>query len=114
MTGGEEAQWTPPHDVIGALLTRLVGQVPSPLHRQALEVSAHVRTTTEGLLRAVLPEADAGALFGWLRRLSFMTSVPSGLHPHDVVREALDADLAWRDPERYQDMHHAAHPSLRP
>ncbi|WP_329247143.1 ATP-binding protein [Actinoallomurus sp. NBC_01490] len=105
MTGGEEAQWTPPHDVIGALLTRLVGQVPSPLHRQALEVSAHVRTTTEGLLRAVLPEADAGALFGWLRRLSFMTSVPSGLHPHDVVREALDADLAWRDPERYQDMH---------
>ncbi|GLY80311.1 AAA family ATPase [Actinoallomurus iriomotensis] len=103
--GGEGAEWTPSPDLIGALLTRLVGQVPSPLHQQALEVSAHVRTTTEGLLRAVLPEVDAGALFDWLRRLSFMTSVPSGIRPHEVIREALDADLSWRDPERYQDMH---------
>jgi hypothetical protein len=102
---GANAGWTPSHDVIEALLTRLVGQVPSPVHRQALEISAHVRTTTEGLLRAVLPEADAGSLFDWLRRLSFMAPARSGIRPHDVIREALDTDLSWRDPYRYEDMH---------
>jgi DNA-directed RNA polymerase specialized sigma24 family protein len=102
---GDDAEWTPPHDMVSALLTRLVGQVPSPVHRQALEVSAHVRTTTEGLLRAVLPETDASALFDWLRRLSFMEPVSSGIRPHEVIREAVDYDLAWRDPQRYQEMH---------
>jgi hypothetical protein len=102
---GADAEWTPTHDVIDALLNRLLGAVPSPLHRQALEVSAHVRTTTEGLLRAVLPEADAGALFDWLRRLSFMEPVAAGIRPHDVIREALDTDLSWRDPQRYAEMH---------
>ncbi|GAB2830116.1 ATP-binding protein [Actinoallomurus bryophytorum] len=102
---GEDAAWTPPQDVVGALLTRLVGQVPSPVHRQALEVSAHVRTTTEGLLRDVLPEADAAALFAWLRQLSFMEPASSGIRPHDVIREILDIDLSWRDPQRYEDMH---------
>ncbi|MGH3374690.1 MAG: ATP-binding protein [Actinoallomurus sp.] len=102
---GGNTGWTPTHDVIEALLTRLVGQVPSPVHRQALEISAHVRTTTEGLLRAVLPEADAGSLFDWLRRLSFMAPARSGIRPHDVIREALDTDLSWRDPHRYEDMH---------
>jgi AAA ATPase domain len=102
---GEAPRWTPTHDVIEALLTRLVGQVPSPVHRQALEISAHVRTTTEGLLRAVLPEADAGSLFDWLRRLSFMAPARSGVRPHEVIREALDTDLSWRDPHRYEDMH---------
>jgi hypothetical protein len=103
--GGTGGEWTPDQDVIGALLTRLVGQVPSPVHRQALEISAHVRTTTEGLLRAMLSDADAGALFDWLRRLSFMEPAPSGIRPHDVIREALDTDLSWRDPQRYEDMH---------
>jgi DNA-directed RNA polymerase specialized sigma24 family protein len=103
-TGGD-VEWTPPQAVIEALLVRLVGQVPSPLHRQALEISAHVGATTEGLLRAVLPEADAGALFDWLRRLSFMVPASSGIRPHEVVREAVDTDLSWRDPQRYEDMH---------
>src|SRR5262245_60643535 len=101
----DTGEWTPTQDVIGALLTRLVGPAPSPLHREALEISAHVRTTTEGLLRSVLPEADAGALFDWLPQRSFMRSMPSGIRPHGVIREALDIDLSWRDPQRYEDMH---------
>jgi hypothetical protein len=103
--GDEGAAWTPPQDVIGALLTRLVGPVPSPVHRRALDISAHVRTTTEGLLRDVLPEADASALFAWLRQLSFMEPASSGIRPHDVIREVLDTDLSWRDPQRYEEMH---------
>jgi hypothetical protein len=93
----------PCQDVIKALLPRLVGEVPSPTHRHALEVCAHAYRTTEELLRAVLPQ-DADVLFGWLRGLPFVESDPGGLFPHDVARRVLDADLRWRDPRVYEVM----------
>lgn len=110
--------WTPAQDVIGTLVSRLVGDLPSTLHRQALEICAHAHMTTEELLRAALPETDPAArpehigtrpdaadLFAWLRGLPFIETGPCGIFPHDVVREILDADLRWRDPQRYRAMH---------
>ncbi|TDD06289.1 ATP-binding protein [Nonomuraea deserti] len=102
--GGAGRRWTPDQDVVGTLLDQLVGELPSAAHRRALEVCAHAHTTTEDLLRAALPQ-DAGTLFGWLRRLPFVESCSLGLFPHDVVREVLEADLRWRDPEGYAVMH---------
>jgi hypothetical protein len=57
------------------------------------------------LLRVALPDEDATELFAWLRQLSFMKSGPFGVCPYDVVRDALDSDFRWRDPERYKAMH---------
>ncbi|MFC5825080.1 AAA family ATPase [Nonomuraea insulae] len=99
------SRWTPTQDVVSTLLGQLVGEVPSPAHWHALEVCAHTYMTTEDLVRAVLPDHDAAALFAWLRRLPFVESSPLGLYPHDVVREILEADLRWRDPQGYADMH---------
>ncbi|MBP0458855.1 AAA family ATPase [Streptomyces montanisoli] len=96
--------WVPAQDVIATLVSRVVGEVPSPEHRQALEVCAHVQVTTEELLRATLPGADASALFAWLRGLPFIEAGPHGLVPHDVVRGILGADLRWRDPQRHEAM----------
>ncbi|MBR7829381.1 AAA family ATPase [Actinospica sp. MGRD01-02] len=98
----DEADWAPSYDVIGALVDQLVGDAPSAEHRQALDVCALLPTTNEELLRAALPDADTPALFAWLRELPFIESGPLGVYPHDVVREILDADLKWRDPERHQ------------
>nr|WP_245974764.1 ATP-binding protein [Thermomonospora umbrina] len=95
-------------DVVRLLLDRFLEGVPTPRHRRALEVCAHALVTTEELLRAGLGDADAddaGELFVWLRRLSFVEEGREGLRPHDLVREALDADLRWRDPTGYQTMH---------
>ena len=94
--------WVPSHDVIGSLVTRLVGEAPSAEHRHALDICAQAHMTTETLLRTVLsnPDTDIGAVFAWLRDLPFMESGPHGLYPHDVVREVLDADLRWRAPAR--------------
>ncbi len=100
------ASWTPTRDVQETLLAQLMCEVPSALHRRALEISAHALATTEELLRTVMPDADAGALFTWLRQLSFIQSGQHGLHPLDVLRDALDADLRWRDPQGYQAMHY--------
>ncbi|GAB1515105.1 AAA family ATPase [Actinophytocola sp. KF-1] len=98
------SRWTPPHDVVAALLDQLVGAVPSPVHRQALEVCALTYRSTQDVLRAALPGEDAAALFSWLRHLPFVASSPRGVYPHDVVRRVVDTDLRWRDPQAHADL----------
>ncbi|MYW01786.1 ATP-binding protein [Streptomyces sp. SID3343] len=95
----------PAQEVYSKLVEHLVGDLPSAAHRHALEVCSHARATTEELLRAALPGEDAGALFAWLRRLPSVEAGTEGLAPHDVVRNAVDADLRWRDPQCYAAMH---------
>ncbi len=98
-------------DVIRALLEQLVQKVPGPAHRAALEACAVVRLTTESLLAELLALPDVHGLFDWLRSLSFIATGPHGLFPHDLVREALDADLRWRNPDWYADLHRRARTS---
>ena len=100
--GGEAAADPLTPDLVGTLLQRFVEIVPSGLHRRALEVCAPARVTTEALLREVLGLEDAHELFTWLRELSFVESGPEGVFPHDLARDALEADLRWRDPEGYR------------
>lgn len=92
-------------DVVALLLERFVQDVPSPLHRLALHACASARVITEPLLRAALDLPDVQPLFAWLRSLSFIEQGPLGLFPHDLVRELLDSDLRWRDPEGYTLLH---------
>jgi hypothetical protein len=89
-------------DLVGTLLRRLVDVVPDVRQRQALEVCALSRVTTEALLRHVLAVEDAHAQFEWLRDLSVVESGPDGVFPHDLARDALEADLRWRDPDSYR------------
>ena len=100
--GGETAADLLSPDLVGTLLRRFLEVVPSGLHRRALEVCAPARVTTEALLREVLGVEDAHELFTWLRELSFVESGAEGVYPHDLVRDALEADLRWRDPEGYR------------
>jgi AAA ATPase domain len=108
-------------DVIQVLLEQFVQKVPGPAHRAALEACAMVRVTTEGLLNHMLAphgaspvRAGSGSadgiheLFEWLRSLSFIESGRQGLFPHDLAREALVADVRWRNPEWYKELHHRA------
>ncbi|WP_327589559.1 ATP-binding protein [Nonomuraea sp. NBC_00507] len=97
-------RWRPNQDVVATLLDQLVGEVPSLAHRQVLEACAHAYTTTEDLLRAVVP-GDVGPLFSWLRQLPFIEPCRLGLYPHDVAREVLETDLRWRDPQGHAAMH---------
>lgn len=92
-------------DIVRVLMERFVADVPNPVLRQALEVCAHALTTTEALLAHCLGEADAYAAFQWLRTLSFIEHGPFGLFPHDLVREVLEADLRWRNLDRFRDLH---------
>lgn len=95
-------------DIVKALLGQLVQKVPGPAHRAALESCALVRLTTEALLAEMLAVPDAHELFEWLRGLSFIEPGPLGLFPHDLAREALTADLRWRNPDWYAELHRRA------
>lgn len=87
-------------DVIRRLTDCFAAQAPSPLHREALEFCAHARVTTEDLLAATVDQTAAPALFDWLASLNFMELAPEGLFPHDLVRDAITAEMRWRAPQR--------------
>jgi hypothetical protein len=95
-------------DVVKTLLERFVQEVPTPAHRMALEACAVVRLTTEALLMQMLDLPQVHDLFEWLRGLSFIESGQLGLFPHDLAREVLIADLRWRNPDFYAQLHHRA------
>lgn len=108
---GAGSGWKPSQDVIATLLTELLGDIPSAAHRRALEICAHSHVTSETLLRALMG-AEGSELFAWLREQPFIEPTGAGLFPHDVVREALEADLRWRDPDGFADMHRTVHQHL--
>ncbi|NJM05977.1 ATP-binding protein [Candidatus Gracilibacteria bacterium] len=95
-------------DIIRTLLAHFVQKVPGPAHRAALEACALLSLTTEGLLSEMLLIPEVHELFGWLCSLSFIEVEPYGIAPHDMVREALDADLRWRNPDWYAELHRRA------
>lgn len=95
-------------DIVKTLLEQFVQKVPGPAHRAALEACALVRHTTESLLGELLGFPDVHELFEWLRGLSFIESGAHGLFPHDLARETLVADLRWRNPPWYAELHHRA------
>jgi hypothetical protein len=90
-------------DMLQTLLRRFVDDIPSNAHREALEICALFRITTESVLTALLlqhPVAFIHDLFTWLASVSFMERSPLGISPHDLAREAILADLRWRHPVR--------------
>ncbi len=95
-------------DVIRMLLEQFLQRVPGPAHRAALEACALVRVTTESLLAEMLNMPRPDDLFDWLRSLSFIETRPGGLFPHDLARDMLVADLRWRNPEWYSELHRRA------
>lgn len=95
-------------NIIQVLLERLIQQVPTAVHRHSLEACATVRLLTEPLLAALLQIDDAHQLFAWLRGLSFMDFDRRGIFPHDLAREAITADLRWRNREWYNELHNRA------
>jgi hypothetical protein len=96
-------------DVVAALLEHFIAQEPSPRHRQALEVCATARVTTETLLARVFGEDDAHTMFTWLCGLSFIERDRDGVFPHDLARDVLVANLRWRHPARFVETHRTVH-----
>lgn len=91
--------------VIEDLLARLLRHVPGDSHRRTLYAAAQSGVATETLVRETVDQAAAGELFGWLCELSFTEPVAEGVAVHDLVSDALNAELRWRDPDAWGEIH---------
>jgi hypothetical protein len=98
--------------VVEQLSRRYLAEVHDPLTRRALQAATVMRRVTRGLLRAVLPNLDADETYERLRALPFVEAGRDGLIIHDVVRQALAADLLAADPAAYRAYRRAVWASL--
>ncbi len=94
--------------VTAALLDRFLSGLPDARQRTALYAISLPPVTDEPLLAAMLEEEDVYGLFEWLRERTFVESTARGLHPHELVRNALAADLRWRNPALLDALHQRA------
>lgn len=92
-------------DIMKTLLEQFVQEVPSPAHKVALELSSLVHVITEKLIEEVLSPQMAHELFNWLTTLTFIEKGPAGIYPHDLARDAIAAEMRWRNPEWYKHLH---------
>ncbi|MEV0262797.1 hypothetical protein AB0I49_15850 [Streptomyces sp. NPDC050617] len=101
-------------DLVRELLRLLLRESPTPDRSDALHVLALARVTTEELVRHALeiPAAEARTLCAWLSCQSFVHTTADGLVPHELVREALLADLRWRGLETYERLFRRLHAHL--
>lgn len=82
------------------MVRKVVGDLPSAAHRQALEIAAYAELTTEKLLRAAVADGDPVTLFRWLCDLPYAEITAGGVRLRPYVRHAVRAELRWRDPAR--------------
>jgi hypothetical protein len=67
-------------------------------------VAAIARSCDARMLRDVLPDVDPDEAYAWLRSRTFAERVGAGVTLHEIVRQAMRADLRARDPERDREL----------
>jgi hypothetical protein len=72
-------------DLVSVLLESLLRGAPTEAHMTGLAACTKAWLTTEVLRRKVVG-ADAGAVWAWLERRTFVTCGQHGLVPHDLAR----------------------------
>jgi hypothetical protein len=60
----------------------------------------------------VVDATSAVMLFEWLAEQSYVSTGPEGLWAHELVRDAIDEELRWRDPEASRALQHAVNRHL--
>lgn len=89
-------------NALRALLETLVGGELTDRQRAALEAASIAPRVNEPMLAAMLDEPDVYELVRWLQSRSYVSASSRGLAVHDLVRDVVASDLAWRNPDLYQ------------
>jgi hypothetical protein len=101
--------WTPERihehpNLVQAILHRIARTELDGGNLDVAAVAAIARVCDEPMLRDVLPEVDHQAAYTWLRERTFSEPVAGGIALHEIVRQAMRADLRARDPERDREL----------
>lgn len=98
--------------VIDALTERYLCHL-DPTVRAALDAAAVVRRLTLPLLAAMEPDLDAKGVLEALTRLPFVDVTADGAFLHETFQQAVAANLAAADPERFAMLRRRAWRTLR-
>ena len=88
-----------PIEVVTELATSVLTGL-SDVEKEAVEALSTVLRANEPILCALLGLRDASKLFIKIRELPFVNYSAQGIALHDVVRDAIEKDLSYRDPAR--------------
>lgn len=91
-------------NLVQAILHRIAKTELDGGNLDVAAVAAIARACDQAMLRDVLPEVDADAAEQWLRERTFAEPVAGGTALHEIVRQAMRADLRTRDPERDREL----------
>ncbi len=91
-------------ELVRALTRPCLEQAPSAAHREALLACALARRATRELLGHLFGAERADTLFDWLAAQGYISASRDGLGLHDLMREALLADTAWCDRDRFRQL----------
>lgn len=91
-------------DLVGWILHRVAHGELTASDLDVVAVAALARTCDRRMLHDVLPEVDAEVAYDWLCHRSFAERVGRGVGLHEIVRQAMRADLRARDPEREHEL----------
>jgi len=92
----------PAEAAVPLLAGRYLEGIADPTMRKVLRIAYVARRISHGLLRVLSPDVDPDALYAKLAALPFVVTARDGLAVHEVVREALAADLLAADPEMHR------------
>lgn len=86
---------------LGPVVSDLLEDAPSHLHRRAIHAASLARRVTESILARTLDAsgADAARAYDWLRERPWVQRAGDGIRLHDALRDAVRADLETRDPD---------------
>ncbi|HWH96160.1 MAG TPA: hypothetical protein VNT03_20020, partial [Baekduia sp.] len=103
------ASWAPERihehpNLVQAILHRVARTELDGGNLDVVAVAAIARTCDERMLRDVLPDVDPEAAYAWLRERTFAEPVAGGVALHEIVRQAMRADLRARDAERDREL----------
>jgi AAA ATPase-like protein len=91
-------------NLVRAILHRVARTELDGGNLDVVAVAAIARACDERMLRDVLPDVDPAAAYMWLRERTFAEPVAGGVALHEIVRQAMRADLRARDPERDREL----------
>lgn len=91
-------------NLVQAILHRVARTELDGGNLDVVAVAAIARACDERMLRDVLPDVDPEAAYAWLRERTFSESVAGGVALHEIVRQAMRADLRSRDAERDREL----------
>jgi hypothetical protein len=87
-------------DGVAAFLTRTaVKWETDPVRREIAIAAALPRLLNQDVLPTITPADKTSGLFGWLRRLPFVSQRGQSWAYHDVVRAARGTGITWASPD---------------